>query len=79
MVNIIIFSPSYFGALISRKINFPVETLRTPDVPQEKSQQIISMAGGRLNAACAYFITPLGLERAETATNPGRSCYLSSN
>lgn len=40
MVNIIILSPSYFGALISRKINFPVETLRTPDVPQEKSQQI---------------------------------------
>lgn len=40
MVNIIIFSPSYFGALISRKINFPVETLRIPDVPQEKSQQI---------------------------------------
>lgn len=40
MVNIFIFSPSYFGALISRKINFPVEKLQTPDVRQEKSQQI---------------------------------------
>lgn len=41
MVNMFIFSPSYFGALISRKINFPVEKLQTPDIPQEKSQQII--------------------------------------
>lgn len=31
---------AYVGALINREINLQVKKLRTPDIPQEKSQQI---------------------------------------
>lgn len=81
MVNIFMFNPSYFGALISGKINFPVEKAADPWHTAGEITANYSETAGRprmyLNVVCAYFKTLLGSQRAETATNPGISYHLS--